>query len=180
VIANLTWYVTRASGLVAWAVVTLAIVWGLVVSTRVLRREVVLAPVLDMHRFLGALSLVFVAVHVGALWADSYVQFGPRELFVPMASAWRPDAVAWGIAATYLLVAIEVTSWFMRRLPRALWHRVHLLSFPMFAFATVHGFASGSEAMNVAVQWCAATSVLAVLFLAALRVSNARALQSAR
>ena len=73
---------------------------------------------LDLHKFLGTLSLVFVAVHLGALWADNYVHFGASELFVPMASTWRPGAVAWGIVAMYLLVAIQLTSWAMRRLPR--------------------------------------------------------------
>ena len=52
-------------------------------------------------------------------------------------------AVAWGIAGLYLLVAIQLTSWFMRRLPRRLWHAIHLGSFPLFAFATVHGFTAG-------------------------------------
>ena len=115
--SQLSWYAARASGLVAWAVVTLSILWGLALSTRLVRRKGVPAWLLDLHKFLGTLSLVFVGVHVVALWADNFVYFGPRELFVPFASPWRTGAVAWGIAATYLLVAIQLTSWTMKRLP---------------------------------------------------------------
>jgi predicted ferric reductase len=168
--SKLSWYAARASGLIAWAVVTLSILWGLALSTRLLRRRGVPAWLLDLHKFLGTLSIVFVAVHVGALWADNFVYFGPRELFVPFASAWRTGAVAWGIAATYLLVAVQLTSWAMKRLPRKVWHRVHVMSIPMFVFSTVHGFTSGADNRNLAVQWVALTAGLLVFLLVAFRV----------
>jgi predicted ferric reductase len=168
--SKLSWYSARASGLIAWAVVTLSILWGLALSTRLVRRKGIPAWLLDLHKFLGTLSIVFVAVHLVALWADNFVYFGGRELFVPFASQWRPWAVAWGIAATYLLVAIQLTSWMMRRLPRKLWHSVHLLSFPMFILSTVHGFTAGADNKNLAVQWVALTGVLFVFLLVSFRV----------
>ena len=177
--AKLTWYAARASGLVAWALVTASILWGLALSTRLIRRPGAPAWLLDLHKFLGTLSVVFVAVHVLALWADSYVHFGQRELFVPMASEWRPGAVAWGIVATYLLVAIELTSWAMRRLPRRLWRAVHLASFPLFVAATVHGFTAGADNTNVAVQWAALTGGLFVLCLVTVRVLARRRVRRA-
>jgi predicted ferric reductase len=171
---KLSWYVARSSGMIAWAVVTASILWGLALSTRLIRGKGVAAWVRDLHRFLGTLSLVFVAVHIAALWADNFVYFGPSELFVPMASPWRPGPVAWGIAATYLLVAIQLSSWTMRKLPRRLWHAIHLMSFPMFIFVTVHGFTAGADNKNLAVQWVALTGSLLVLFLVVFRL---RALQ---
>ena len=168
--AKLSWYSARASGLIAWAVVTLSILWGLALSTRLIRRKGVPAWLLDLHKFLGTLSLVFVGVHLLALWADTFVYFGPRELFLPFASPWRPNAVAWGIAATYLLVAIQITSWMKKRLPRKLWHSVHLTSIPMFVLATVHGFTSGADNENLAVQWVALTGGLFVFLLVTFRV----------
>ena len=57
----------------------------------------------------------------------------------------------------------------MRRLPRKLWHTVHLSSFPMFVFATVHGFTAGADNMNLAVQWGALTGGLLVIFLVMFR-----------
>ena len=63
------------------------------------------AWVLDLHRFLGVLAVVFAGVHLLGLVADSYVHFGPAELFVPLASSWRPGPVAWGVVALYLLLA---------------------------------------------------------------------------
>jgi len=168
--SKVSWYAARSSGLVAWAVITLSIVWGLALSTRLVRKKGAPAWLLDLHKFLGTLALVFVAVHLFTLWTDTFVYFGPRELFVPMASNYRPAAVAWGIVATYLLAAIQITSWIMRRLPRKLWHRVHLTSFPMFIMVTIHGFTAGADRTNLLVQWIALTGCLAVVFLIMFRV----------
>ena len=163
---KLSWYVARSSGMMAWALVTASILWGLALSSRLIRKRGVPAWLLALHRYLGTLSIVFVAVHLLALVADNFVYFGWKELFVPTASKWRPGPTAWGIAAFYLLVAIQVTSWLMSHLSRKVWHAVHLSSFVLFAAGTVHGFQSGADRTNRLVQWSALVgSVLIVTLL---------------
>lgn len=154
---KLSWYLARSSGMVAWCVVSAGMAWGLLLSSRRVRRRGGPAWQLDLHRFLGTLSLVFTAVHLAAIVADNFVHFGWTDLTVPMASDWRPGAVAWGIVATYLLAAVQITSWLLPRLPRKVWHAVHLGSFGLFAAATAHGFTAGTDAGSLAVQWGAGT-----------------------
>jgi hypothetical protein len=124
--------------------------------------------------------VVFVAVHLFALWADSFVTFGPAELFVPLVSAWKPVAVAWGIVACYLLVAIEITSLLMRRISRRVWHAVHLSSFGLFAFATIHALTAGTDAGEPLVQWFAILSTFVIVNLTVLRVVSRRVGRSDR
>src|SRR3954453_10882605 len=103
------WYVARAGGIVAWALSALAVIGGLQLSTRLVRR----APpawMLDVHRFLGALAVAFLGVHVLGLAADRFIGFGPIDFLVPFASTYKPAAVALGVIAMYLLVAVEATS----------------------------------------------------------------------
>ena len=94
-----------------------SVVWGVVLSTRILGRRPRPAWLLDLHRYLGGLAVIFVAVHVGAIMADSYVSFSPVTTFVPFASTWHPDTVAWGYMAMYLVLAVELTSLARRHLP---------------------------------------------------------------
>jgi len=54
------------------------------------------AWILDLHRFLGGLATIFVGVHVLAILADSYTNFGLSDVLLPLASKWHPVAVAWG------------------------------------------------------------------------------------
>ncbi len=167
------WYVSRASGIVAWALVSASVVFGLWVSLR-LTRSPRPAWVLDLHRFLGGLSVVFVGVHLAGLVADSYVDFGLREIFVPFASGWKPIAVGWGVVGLYLLLAIEVTSLLMKRLPRRLWHTVHLSSFGLFVVATIHMFTAGTDSGSTILQWSALGVTGLVVFLTTARVLGGR------
>jgi DMSO/TMAO reductase YedYZ heme-binding membrane subunit len=169
---KLSWYVARSSGMMAWALVTAAILWGLALSSRVIRKRGVPAWLLALHRYLGTLSIVFVAVHVLALVADNYVYFGWKQLFVPLASAWRPGPTAWGIVAFYLLVAIQVTSWLMRRLSRTVWHTIHLSSFGLFVAGTLHGFQAGADRSNRLLQWVALVGSVLILSVLVLRLAQ--------
>jgi len=164
------WYVARSSGLVAWALVTASTCLGLAQSSRLLR-GVARAPwILDLHRHLATLTVIFTALHLGSLWADSFVTFGPIELLVPMSTTWRPGAVAWGIVALYLLIAVQLTSLVMTRMSRRLWHAVHLLSLAVFAMATVHGIQAGSDLSNTVVAWVGVTSTALLTFAVAYRL----------
>lgn len=172
---KLWWYVSRSAGMVAWAVCTASILWGLALSTRLVRRRGAPAWLLDLHRFLGILSLVFTAVHMVALWVHSVWEFkefpfGPRQLLLPWASLYKPGPVAWGIVAFYLLVAVQISSWLMKRIRRRLWHTIHLSSFGMFVFATIHSFTAGTDRNNRLVQWVALTGGALVLFLVTFRL----------
>jgi DMSO/TMAO reductase YedYZ heme-binding membrane subunit len=165
--------VARASGLVAWASLGAAVVWGLLVATRAPMRAGA-AWVLSVHRFLAALAVTFTAIHLGGLVADSTVHFGPSEMLMPMASRWRPGAVAWGVVALYLLVAIEVSSLAMRRLPRRLWRGLHRLSTGLFVLSSAHLLQAGTDAQHPAVRVGGALLAAAVLFLAAYWVLGPR------
>ena len=167
---KLSWYVTRSSGLVAWALVTASILWGLTLSSRLVRRRGVPAWLLAVHKYLGTLSIVFVVVHLLALVADNYVYFSWSELFVPLATTWRPGPTAWGIVGFYLLIAIQVSSWLMRRMPRRVWHSIHLTSVVLFVAATVHGFQSGADRSNRLVQWAALVGSMLVVTLLVFRL----------
>lgn len=140
------WYATRASGIVAWALLAAAVLFGLVVRTKVGAAPARPPWWLDLHRFLGGVATVFTFVHLGTLVADSYVRFTLVDLLVPGASAWRPGAVALGVVGLWLLLAVEVTSLFQKKLPRKLWRWVHVTSLPLYWLATFHFLAAGTDA----------------------------------
>jgi len=145
---QLTWYAARASGIVAWAVAAGSVVWGLALSTRALGRKPRPAWLFDLHRFLGGLALTFTGVHVGAILLDTYVHFSLANVLVPFTGTWHPVAVAWGITALYLLLAVELTSLARARVSKKLWRRVHLGSFALFAASTVHALTAGTDASS--------------------------------
>jgi predicted ferric reductase len=139
------WYTARSAGVVAWMLLAFGVLWGLALSTGVLGPRPRPNWLLDLHRYLGGLAVVFTGVHVGAILLDRYVHFGIENVLVPFTGSWHPDAVAWGVVSLYLLVAVEVTSLLRRRLSKRVWRAVHCLSFPLFVTATVHGLTAGTD-----------------------------------
>ena len=158
------WYVARATGIVAWGLATLSVLWGLALSTRALGPKPKAPWLLDLHRYLGGLCVLFVLAHMGALMADSYVDFGPSDVLVPGASAWKPLPVAWGIVAFYLLLAVELTSLLMDRIPKRTWKAIHFLSYAVYVLATVHFLVAGTDATNAPVRIVAIASAGAIAF----------------
>jgi DMSO/TMAO reductase YedYZ heme-binding membrane subunit len=146
------------------------VLWGLALSGRTMGKRAKAPWLLDLHRFLGTLTLVFVGVHLGGLVADNYVHFGLADLLVPFASGWRTGAVAWGIVAFYVLVAVEGTSWLMRRIPKRVWRAVHLSSLLMYVTGTIHLVRAGTDAGNLVLEWSVVATSLAVVFFVVYRV----------
>lgn len=171
---QLAWYVARAAGLVAWALTAAAVIWGLLLSTRITGRRPAPAWLADLHRYLGGLAVTFTTVHVCALLADTWVQFDAVDVLIPFASQWRPDAVAWGVVALYLLAAVEVTSLLRRRLPTRWWRVIHLSSFALFVAGTVHLLAAGTDAANPWLRALVVATVTTVVYLTAVRLLEPR------
>ena len=145
---QLTWDVARAGGFVAWGLAAASVVWGLAISSRIARTRPWPAWLLDLHRFLGGIAVVFVVVHVAAILADSYTSIGLTNVLVPLTGTWHPLAVAWGIVAFYALLAVELTSLARSRLSLRVWRRVHFASFAVFVTSTIHALTAGTDARS--------------------------------
>jgi DMSO/TMAO reductase YedYZ heme-binding membrane subunit len=158
------WYVARATGIVAWILAVAAVLWGLALSTRATGRKPGAPWLLDLHRHLAGLTVLFVGAHVGALVADSYTHFRLVDLVVPFASSWKPGAVALGVVALWFLAAVELTSLARRRLSAKAWRSIHLTSYLAAVAATAHMVTAGSDATHPALRYGPALAVGAAAF----------------
>jgi DMSO/TMAO reductase YedYZ heme-binding membrane subunit len=171
---QLWWYTARAGGFVSWGLLAASVLWGLAISTKATGKRVRPNWMLDLHRFLGGLAVVFTAVHVLAIVADSYVHFGLADVLVPFASSWQPIAVAWGIVGMYLLIAIEISSLLRKHIPKRAWRAIHFASFPLYAIGTVHAFAAGTDTGSRIFTGVAVAASIATVVLTIRRINQSR------
>jgi predicted ferric reductase len=171
---KLSWYIARSSGMVSWLLLTASVIWGLVLSARILNRATAPGWLLDLHRFLGASSIVLTAIHILGLVGDNWMHIGWSETFVPMASKYRPGPVAWGVVAFYMLLAVELTSLVKSHIPRKLWRVTHYLSFPLFVATTVHGLFSGTDTEWKPYEWATVAGVSIVMVMLIVRIIATR------
>jgi ferredoxin-NADP reductase/DMSO/TMAO reductase YedYZ heme-binding membrane subunit len=166
------WYVARASGLVAWLLLGVSVVGGLLLAVRLIQGRS-RAWTQGLHEFVGALAVVFTAVHVVSVLAADQLGIGPWQLLVPFTRPDNPVAQGCGVLACYLLAAVGLTSWARASLPWRWWRRLHLLALPLFALACAHTAMAGTDTSNPIVHWISLLVGAAILFLAVLRLLTA-------
>jgi methionine sulfoxide reductase heme-binding subunit len=161
------WYVARAGGVVAYALLTAAVLLGMMMSSR---RRVERWPriaVEDVHRFTTFAAGAFVAIHVAAIAIDAYLPFSVKSLVVPFVARYRPAWVGLGVVAAELMLAIAITNRLRNRvLPYSTWRKLHYATFAVWAAATAHGIGSGTDRSTVwlvAIQTAAAGAVVGML-----------------
>ena len=138
------WLLARASGLVAYGLVTATLVAGLTLKTRVLRR-VKPASITDVHRFLSLTGLVAVATHAAALVLDTSIKVSLPALVIPGLVPYRTLWTSLGVVTLELMVILHVSFRLRKLIGNHVWRRLHYASFLAFAGATAHGLLSGSD-----------------------------------
>lgn len=168
--AQFWWFVTRSSGMVAVVLMALTLIWGLLITTRLIDRRGLPAWLTDLHRHLGGLTVAFIAVHLVALLLDHYVEFTWSDLFLPFASSWKAGPVAWGVGAFWGLVVVEGSSLLKRHMTRRSWRRLHLLSYPVALMTALHAAQAGRDSANPLFRTTSIALIVAISALTLLRI----------
>ena len=139
------WILARATGLTAYVLLTLSLLAGLVVKSRPFGRALKTASVVDTHRFLSLLALGAIGLHGLALTLDQTVRIGLSSLLVPGLSGYRPLATGLGVVAAELAGLVIVSFPLRKRIGPRMWRRLHWATYGVFALATAHGLAAGTD-----------------------------------
>ncbi|MGZ4315456.1 MAG: ferric reductase-like transmembrane domain-containing protein [Gaiellaceae bacterium] len=139
------WLLARASGLTAYVLLTLSVLAGLAVKSRPFGRAVKAAAATDTHRFLSLLALGAIALHAITLVLDQTVHIGLAALLVPGLAGYRPVATGLGVFAAELAALIIVSFPLRKRIGVRAWRRLHFATYTVFAAATAHGLAAGTD-----------------------------------
>jgi hypothetical protein len=167
--APVAWYVARASGLAAFGALTLSVWLGLATSTRILgsRRQ---KHVVAWHQTLAWTGLSALGLHVVSLLFDPTLHFGLSPVLVPFASAWRPGAVAAGVVAGWLTLALASSFRMRRWIGQKGWRRLHYASFAAFVLSVGHALAAGTDLRGVSGLVLAGVALGPVVWLGLFRI----------
>ncbi len=173
--AALTWYVTRAGGLVAFALLTVAVLLGLALSGRARLDRWPRFALEDVHRFATLLAASFIWLHVLVLLVDTYLPFSLADIVVPGSAPFRPLATALGVVAAELALALALTNRYRKRMPYRLWRRAHYATFAVWLLALAHGIAAGTDSSSLWAATLYGLAAASVAGLTAWRVLGQRA-----
>ncbi len=143
------WYLSRASGLVSYALVAVSMLLGLLLSTRFAKTWPGNAVAFALHEHASILGLAFALLHALVLLGDHDTPFTLLEVLLPFGAAYRPSALGMGQLAFYGMALLAGTFYVRRLLGQRAWRLIHFASFVVFALALLHGLASATDRLEM-------------------------------
>ena len=159
------WYVTRASGIIAYLLLWFSTILGLAVTSKYLDGMLDRLFTYDFHEFISLLSVGFTLVHVIVLMLDLYMPYSLLQILVPFISPYRPFWVGVGVISFYIILLVTITFYLRNRIGRGAFRAIHVLSLLGYIGVTVHGYFSGTDTALPSMRILYEVTGLAVLFL---------------
>ena len=168
------WLASRAAGVVALAAITLSVLLGLLMASRVLTKPR-LKPMLGaIHEHLALVGLVATAVHGITLLGDRWLHPGIVGISVPFAMDYKPLWTGLGIISGYLAAVLGLSFYARRKIGARRWRSLHRASALVYVLALAHTVGAGSDAGEMWLRLPLILTAAAVLFLLLLRLLPAR------
>jgi predicted ferric reductase len=177
---KLPWVSSRVTAFVAYLAIAGSVIYGLLLSTKILDAIAHRPVSFALHQELAAIGLGLAGIHGALLGLDRTIHFTLADLLIPFASPYRPVAVGIGQLAFYAVVLVTLSFYARRRIGQRAWRAFHYVSFIAFVGATAHGILSGTDTTTPWAFAIYAGSAVAVVFLTTYRIILSLAARSAR
>ena len=181
--SKLAWQIGRASGILAFILLTIVVVNGLLMTTRMLFRIVPPAFNYETHRFLSWMAVLAVVGHFASFTLDEFLKLTLGESLIPFflvrdfpsrlgfSLTWT---VGIGVIAFYGILALVITSELRRfGFPVKKWRALHYTRFLAYILFLVHGITAGTDSREWWMIWMYSLSGVLVIGLTGLRIYTA-------
>jgi methionine sulfoxide reductase heme-binding subunit len=144
---HLFWITSRAAGIVALVLASLAVSLGLVMSLKFMRRR---GPdLLATHEILSLSALVAIAVHGLSLLGDQFLHPSVADIAIPFVSGYRTFWTSLGIIAGWGLAALGLSYYLRRHIGSQRWRKLHRFTALLWIFGLAHSLGEGTDAGQV-------------------------------
>lgn len=168
--SQLTWFLTRASGVVTLALLTISMALGIAASTRLSSTRWPRFVTQGLHRNISLYVLLLLALHVAASILDDYVKITVQDSVVPFIGSYRPVWMGLGTLSSDLILALILTSLLRQRIGYETWRAVHWTSYACWPLGIVHSLGTGSDTRKAWSIWFTVACVVLVLLALAWRI----------
>lgn len=147
------WLASRASGLVAFALITVSVGIGLAMAGKVMRRPGLSRKLLAIHEYAALAGLVAIAVHGLTLLGDSWLNPGVAGITVPFAMGYKTIFTGLGVIAGYLAALLGLSFYVRKRIGARFWRKAHRATIVVYLLGLVHALGAGTDASAVWFRW---------------------------
>ncbi len=167
------WYAIRASGVIAYLFLAASTLWGLLLTTKVVKAWLPGAVALDLHNYLSWIAIGLTALHAVLLLFSDFFAYRVIDLLLPFTGPFEPFWVGLGVIGLYLMIATSLSFSFIKRLGHKSFRQIHYLTYAAFLLALLHSIVAGTD--TAAMTGVYLVSGLAVALLTVYRLIAVRA-----
>lgn len=168
------WYLARTTGVVAYVLLWLTMVFGMVVSNKMARLWNGGPTAVELHQFLTWLAITFGLFHALILMGDTYIKSTLVQVITPFGyTGYEPFWVGIGQIAFYLALLVAASFYVRKQIGYRAWRILHYVSFVVFMMLTAHGILTGTDTTQPAMFVMYAVSSVTVYFLLVIRIFSA-------
>lgn len=166
----LWWLVSRAAGIVALTLISLSVLIGLTMATKILRRPGLPRKLARLHEHLALVALGAIGVHGVTLLGDHWLHPSVGALLVPFTLGYRPIFTGLGIIAGYLAALFALSFYVRRQIGARLWRKLHRGTVVVWILGVVHTIGAGTDATTPWLRLMMLLTGAPIVFLALLRI----------
>jgi len=171
---RLSWHLVRSMGITAYTLLGASTVWGLFLSSKIIKNWSPGTLSLILHASVSWLAVVFTVAHMALLLVDTYVPYQVNDLLIPFTGPYRPFAVGLGTLAFWLILPITISFSIRRVIGQRAWRRLHYFSYGSFALVTAHALLAGTDTDKLGMRLLMFLFASLVVGLLTIRVGRAR------
>ena len=166
----LPWLVSRAAGIIAVVLISLSVLIGLAMATKMLRRPSMKRAAARLHEHIALVALAAIGLHGVTLLGDQWLTPGWRGITVPFALSYRPQFTGLGIIAGYLAVLLGPSFYVRRRLGARRWRKLHRATVVVWLLSVIHTLGAGSDGSKPWLRAVVLVPSVPIIYLLVLRI----------
>lgn len=167
------WYLARISAFISYLFMWLSMVWGLLLSTKLVKSRFSPALIFSTHELLSLMGLGFALFHAFILLGDGYLKFGLSDILLPFGASFKAVPVGIGTLSLYLYALLVGSFYVRKRIGKKIWRALHYTTFLAFIAVTAHGLFVGTDSSTLLAKAMYLSAVSSVLFLVYHRILTA-------
>jgi methionine sulfoxide reductase heme-binding subunit len=144
---HLFWITSRAAGVAALALASLAVSLGLLMSTKLLKGK--MADLRVAHEVLSLSTIVAILVHGLALVGDKYLHPSLADIAVPFLGSYKTFWTSIGIIGGWGLILLGLSYYARRRIGALRWRKLHRFTALAWLAGLGHAIGMGTDAGQV-------------------------------
>lgn len=161
---HLFWIASRAAGIAALVLSSLAVCAGLLQGSRRIR------DLRSVHEALSLATIFALVVHALTLLGDSFLAPSLADLTIPFVSSYQRVWTTLGILSGWALIALGLSYYARGRIGVKRWRMLHRFTALAWLAGVAHSVGEGSDAGELWFLACTAIVVIPAFWLLAVRL----------